>query len=79
MGTGAVCRRSLVETSKGNGAPERIRTADPQIRSLVRTIEIVEVRYRKKQVGRGNARILELTQLRLLPKDLHEQWLSQMG
>ena len=74
-----MCRRSLVETSKGNGAPERIRTADPQIRSLVRTIEIVEVRYRKKQVGRGNARILELTQLRLLPKDLHEQWLSQMG
>jgi hypothetical protein len=36
-----------------NGAPEEIRTPDPQIRSLVRTIEIIEVRYRKKLVGRG--------------------------
>jgi hypothetical protein len=62
-----------------NGAPGEIRTPDPQIRSLVRTIEIIEVRYRKKLVGRGNARIPKLTQLRLLPKDYHEQWLSQMG
>jgi len=37
-----------------NGAPERIRTADPQIRSLVGTIEIIEVRYQKKLVGRGS-------------------------
>ena len=55
-----------------DGAPEEIRTPDPQIRSLVRTVEIIEVRYRKKLVGRGNARILKLTQLRLLPKDVHE-------
>jgi hypothetical protein len=27
--------------------------ACPQIRSLLRTIEIIEVRYRKKLVGRG--------------------------
>ena len=51
------------------GAPEEIRTPDPQIRSLVKTIEIIEVRYRKKLVGRGSTRILKLTQLRLLPKD----------
>jgi hypothetical protein len=61
------------------GAPGEIRTPDPQIRSLVRTIEIIEVRYRKKLIGRGNARILKVMQLRLLPKDFHEQWLSQMG
>ena len=79
MGTSAVCRFSVVEFSGGNGAPGEIRTPDPQIRSLVRTIEIIEVRYRKKLVGRGNARIPKLTQLRLLPKDYHEQWLSQMG
>jgi hypothetical protein len=36
------------------GAPEEIRTPDPQIRSLVRTVEIIEVRYRKKFVGRGS-------------------------
>jgi hypothetical protein len=30
-----------------NGEPEEIRTPDPQIRSLGRTIEIIEVRYRK--------------------------------
>ena len=30
-----------------NGAPERIRTADPQIRSLGSTIEIIEVRSHK--------------------------------
>ena len=35
MGTSAVCRRSVVEFSAGNGAPEEIRTPDPQIRSLV--------------------------------------------
>jgi len=73
MGTSAICRRSFVEFSEGNGAPGEIRTPDPQIRSLVRTVEIIEVRYRKKVVGRGNARILKLTQLRLLPNDFHEQ------
>jgi len=52
MGTKAVCRRSVVEFSGGNGAPGEIRTPDPQIRSLVRTVEIIEVRYRKKLVGR---------------------------
>jgi hypothetical protein len=31
-----------------NGAPEEIRTPDPQIRSLGRAIEIIEFRYRKK-------------------------------
>jgi hypothetical protein len=30
-----------------NGAPEEIRTPDPQIRSLGQTIEIADVRYRK--------------------------------
>ena len=29
-----MCLRSVVEFSGENGAPERIRTADPQIRSL---------------------------------------------
>jgi hypothetical protein len=29
------------------GAPEEIRTPDPQIRSLVGPVEIIEVRYRK--------------------------------
>jgi hypothetical protein len=53
MGTSAVSGRSVVESSGGNGAPEEIRTPDPQIRSLVRTIEIIEVRYRKKRIGRG--------------------------
>jgi hypothetical protein len=38
-----------------NGAPERIRTADPQIRSLVTAIEFIEGRYRKKLIGRGTA------------------------
>ena len=35
-----------------NGAPERIRTADPQIRSLVEPIEIIRVRYRKGRLSR---------------------------
>jgi hypothetical protein len=35
MGTSAMCRRSVIEFSGGNGAPEEIRTPDPQIRSLV--------------------------------------------
>ena len=52
-GTSAVCLRSVVEFSGENGAPERIRTADPQIRSLVGAIEIIEVRYRKMRVGHG--------------------------
>jgi hypothetical protein len=47
----AIAVRIARNVSK-NGAPERIRTADPQIRSLVRTVEIIEVRYRKKLVGR---------------------------
>jgi hypothetical protein len=34
MGTSAVSGRSVVEFSEGTGAPEGIRTADPQIRSL---------------------------------------------
>jgi site-specific DNA recombinase len=34
-----------------NGAPEEIRTPDPQIRSLGRAIGIIEVRYRKKAVA----------------------------
>jgi hypothetical protein len=34
MGTSAVSRRSVVEFLGGNGAPEEIRTPDPQIRSL---------------------------------------------
>ena len=33
----------------GNGAPGTIRTSDPQIRSLVSTVEIASVCYRKKQ------------------------------
>jgi hypothetical protein len=39
-----------------NGAPEEIRTPDPQIRSLGRAIEIIEVRYRKKAAARRNRR-----------------------
>ena len=39
-----------------NGAPEEIRTPDPQIRSLGRTIEIVEVRYRKQDIKLVSAR-----------------------
>ena len=42
---------------------------EPQIRSLVGTIEIIEVRYRKKLIGRNSTRLLKLAQLRLLPKD----------
>jgi hypothetical protein len=38
------------------GAPEEIRTPDPQIRSLGETIEIIEVRYRKKAAVRRNWR-----------------------
>ncbi len=34
-----------------SGAPEEIRTPDPQIRSLGETIEIVEVRYRNNAAG----------------------------
>jgi len=60
------------------GAPEEIQTPDPQIRSLVKIIEIIEVRYRKKPIGRGNARVLNITQLRSLPKGFHKQRLSQM-
>ena len=37
------------------GTPEEIRTPDPQIRSLVGTVEIIEVRYRKKRIGRGSS------------------------
>ena len=33
METSAVCRRSVVEFSAGNGAPQEIRIPDPQIRS----------------------------------------------
>jgi hypothetical protein len=51
------------------GAPEEIRTPDPQIRSLGSTIEIIEVRSRKKPVGCGNVWILKVTQHRLLPKE----------
>jgi hypothetical protein len=47
LGSRAIAVRIARNVSE-NGAPERIRTADPQIRSLVRTIEIIEVRYRKK-------------------------------
>jgi hypothetical protein len=53
MGTSAVYQRAVVDFSGGNGAPGEIRTPYPQIRSLLRTIEIIEVRYRKKLVGRG--------------------------
>ena len=53
MGTSAVRGRSVVEFSGGTGAPGEIRTPDPQIRSLVMTIEIIEVRYRKSVIGRG--------------------------
>src|ERR1022692_1272979 len=55
MGTSAVCRRAVVKFSGGNGAPEEIRTPDPQIRSLVGTVEIIEVRYRKKRIGLGSS------------------------
>jgi hypothetical protein len=43
----------VIEILNGNGAPQEIRTPDPQIRSLVRTVEIIEVRYRKKLIGRS--------------------------
>jgi hypothetical protein len=46
-GTNEVFGSSIVEFSGKNGAPERIRTADPQIRSLGSTIEIIEVRSRR--------------------------------
>jgi hypothetical protein len=39
-------------TTLANGAPEEIRTPDPQIRCLGRTIEIIKVRYRKKATTR---------------------------
>jgi hypothetical protein len=35
-----------------DGAPEEIRTPDPQIRSLGQTVEIIEVCYRKKATAR---------------------------
>ena len=40
-----------------NGAPEEIRTPDPQIRSLGWAIEIIEFRYRKKAASHRNLRI----------------------
>jgi hypothetical protein len=40
-----------IEILNGNGVPEEIRTPDPQIRSLGSTIEIIELRYRKKLSG----------------------------
>ena len=75
MGTSVVCHRSAFEFSGAIGAPEEIRTPDPQIRSLVRTIEIVEVRYREKLVVCYCTGILKVAQLRLLPKDHPEQCL----
>ena len=36
-----------------SGAPEGVRTPAPRIRSLVKTVEIIEVGYRKMRVGRG--------------------------
>ena len=45
----------------------------------MRTIEIIEVCYRKKRIGRGSGLIIKLTQRRLLPNDFYEQWLSQNG
>src|SRR5450631_187654 len=35
MGTSTLTERSVIESTKGNGAPGEIRTPDPQIRSLV--------------------------------------------
>ena len=52
-----LCRAIAVRIARNvseTGAPERIRTADPQIRSLGSTIEIIELRYRKKLSGRGS-------------------------
>jgi len=51
-----------------NGALRRIRTPDPQIRSLGETIEIIEVRSRKKFIGRDATQELKLAQPVSLPK-----------
>ena len=43
---------------KATGAPEAIRTPDPQIRRLVRIIDMIEVGYPKRRIGVGIATIL---------------------
>ena len=50
-----------------NGAPEEIRTPDPQIRSLGRAIEIIEVRYRKEAAVRRYLRISAVLEFTPLP------------
>jgi hypothetical protein len=47
----AIAVRIARDVSK-NGAPEEIRTPDPQIRSLIEPIEIIRVRYRKGRLSR---------------------------
>ena len=41
----------LSQNQRVSGAPEEIRTPDPQIRSLGETIEIIEVRYHKERLS----------------------------
>jgi xanthine dehydrogenase YagS FAD-binding subunit len=51
MRTSTMCRSSNVKFSEGAGTLGEIRTPDPQIRSLVRTVEIIEVRYRTSEAS----------------------------
>ena len=48
-----------------NGAPEEIRTPDPQIRSLGSAIEIIEVCYRKNAVTCQRQRISQILMQRV--------------
>jgi hypothetical protein len=52
MGTGVVCLRSIIEFSGGNGAPEEIRTPDPQIRSLRLLFDIAQHFCKLKSIER---------------------------
>lgn len=52
----------------GIGALEESRAPNPQIRSLVSAIEIIEVRYRKQTPSGEFVAFLALSQWSLLPK-----------
>ena len=63
MGASTLCGRSVVEFSGRNGAPEEIRTPDPQIRSLV--LYPAELRARMPLPGTRAAERRDSYRLRL--------------
>jgi hypothetical protein len=56
MGTSGRTERPVVESTQGNGAPEEIRTLDPQIRSLVPDpADVFEPAFAKKHLDSGRS------------------------